>query len=319
MKPRQWFLLPLLLMALACSCDREDTPVDFHIDGLSLENYPRIDGSTSTEPLQMFLASRLFGIGCSWVYSSYSFRYPFVMAPSCDENPEVCKFLSQHVWHSGTHSAFMNLIYQNAELVLVARTASEDELHAADSLDVGLIETPVALDAFVFLNHISNPVHSLTTQQIRDIYTGQVTRWDQVGGNATEINAFMRERNSGSQELMELLVMKDLAMPEFPEMIVFGMMGLINRIEYEPDGLGYSVHYYTRYMVRSDSARLLAVDGYYPGADEISQRKYPYVTEVYAVIRDDLEHSSMAYRIYELLSTPGGQAVIGESGYIPYH
>lgn len=309
----------LLLLALAVSCDRDDPTGDFHVDGLTIENYPLIDGSTSAEPLQMFIACRLFGIDCNWIYSPYAFRYPYIFAPSCDEKPEVCRFLTRSVFHSGTHSAFMNLLYGGAELILVARTASEDEWHAADSLDVGMFETPVALDAFVFLDHISNPVRSLTTGQIRDIYSGQITRWDQVGGNTEEINAYMRERNSGSQELMESLVMKDLEMPDLPDMIVYGMMGLINRIEYDRQGLGYSVHYYTRYMVRSDSTQLLSVDGEYPGADEIKKRKYPYVTEVYAVIRDDLDHSSIAYRMYELLSTPAGQEVIGESGYIPYH
>jgi len=43
------------------------------------------------------------------------------------------------------------------------------------------------------------------------------------------------------------------------------------------------------------------------------------VTEVYAVIRDDLDTSSKACHLYELLSGTGGQEVIRESGYIPYN
>ena len=70
-------------------------------------------------------------------------------------------------------------------------------------------------------------------------------------------------------------------------------------------------------IVRSDSTQLLSVDGEYPGPEEIRKRKYPYVTEVYAVIRDDPDISSNAYRLYELLSAAAGQEVIRECGYVP--
>jgi ABC-type phosphate transport system substrate-binding protein len=53
----------------------------------------------------------------------------------------------------------------------------------------------------------------LTTNQIQDFYTGNITRWNEAGGTNTEIYPYTREPNSGSQELMLSLVMKDLQMP----------------------------------------------------------------------------------------------------------
>ena len=314
------YLLPVLFFCFAsCSESEEDsTYLKFQIENLSIENYPKVNGSTSTEPLQCLIACKLFGIDYAWVYLPYFMSYPHHIMPASDEEPEVAEFITNHIRHWGTHRSFEQLITKNADLILVARTASDDETHLADSLNVSLIQTPVALDAFVFLVNHHNPVSGLTTQQIQDIYTGKIKNWNEVGGSNAEIHPFQRNENSGSQELMQSLVMKDLTMPALPDMIIHGMMGLINRIEFEPHGLGYSVNYYTQYMIRSDSIRIIAVDGTYPQFNTLKNQNYTYTTEVYVVIREDLEKSAIAYQLYELLLTSAGKSVIGESGYIPY-
>ena len=45
-----------------------------------------------------------------------------------------------------------------------------------------LIMVPLGMEAFVFFVNSENPVESLTTQQIQDIYSGNITNWKDVGG-----------------------------------------------------------------------------------------------------------------------------------------
>jgi len=313
------FLIGFLAVLSLTSCDDSMDEKNFYIDNLTMDNYPKVDGSTSTEPLQVLIACRLLDVEYSWVYLSFWFNYPYHLMPSCDIKPDIGRFITERIHHSGTHSSFINLIHKNADLIITARTASDDELFFADSLGIKLIEIPIALDAFVFLANINNPVNSLTTKEIQDIYTGNITHWNEVGGTNTEIRPYQRNSNSGSQELMESLVMKDLTMLDLPDMIMHGMMGLINQIEYDREGLGYSVNYYTQYMIRSDSVNILAVDGVYPDYKMLKNKEYGYTTEVYVIIREDLDKSSTAYKLHELLLTASGQSVINESGYIPYY
>lgn len=312
------YLLCFLISLSSCE-KSNDISGNFYIDNLTIENYPKVDGSTSAEPLQSLIACKLLGVDYSWVYMSFWFKYPYRLMPACDIKPDIGRFITEKINHSGTHGSFVNLIHKNADLIITARTASEDELHLADSLGISLIETPIALDAFVFLANIHNPVNTLTTKEIQDIYTGSLTHWNEVGGTNTEISPYQRDPNSGSQELMESLVMKDLTMLDLPDMIAYGMMGMINQIEWDREGLGYSVNYYTQYMVRSDSIKILAVDGVYPDYKKIKNRKYGYTTDVYAVIRTDLDEASPAYKLHELLVSSSGQSVVDESGYIPYY
>lgn len=44
---------------------------------------------------------------------------------------------------------------------------------------------------------------------------------------------------------------------------------------------------------------------------------YPYVTDVYVAVRSDIDKSSMAYKMFDFLTTEGGQTFVEESGYVP--
>jgi phosphate transport system substrate-binding protein len=283
---------------------------------LTIDTYPLVDGSTSTHPLGMLVACELLGMPYSWqVYWDQTKRiFP---DPGTPEQEAVAKKLETQVFHNGTHGAYVNLIEGKADLILVAREPSQDELDAAKDKQVTLETRAVALDAFVFILNHQNPVNSLTTKQIQEIYTGKITRWDQVGGPAQEINPYQRNENSGSQELMKTLVMKDLTMIAAPDMILEGMMGPINRIGEDVQGLGYSVFFFEQFMAPNEKLKLCGVDGVVPGGETIRARAYPFATEVHAAIRTDLGPASNARKLRDWLLTAAGQATIKKSGYVP--
>jgi phosphate transport system substrate-binding protein len=51
------------------SCESvDDISGNFYIDNLTIDNYPKVDGSTSAEPLQVLIACKLLEVDYSWVY-----------------------------------------------------------------------------------------------------------------------------------------------------------------------------------------------------------------------------------------------------------
>ena len=50
--------------------------------------------------------------------------------------------------------------------------------------------------------------------------------------------------------------------------------------------------------------------------ENVRNNTYPYVTDVYAAVRSDIDKSSMAYRLFEYITSEEGQAIVEESGYI---
>ncbi|MDR2101539.1 MAG: substrate-binding domain-containing protein [Treponema sp.] len=314
-------VLPVVLVYTGCKIDPglDTLGSSLIIEGLTADNYPKVDGSTSTEPLNTIIACKLFGIRYKWAPHYWNLQR---IEPNL--NGDDTEKLFDLVKSSQTHQSFLNLINKEADLILSARKMSPDEKTAAGAAGLTLIETPVALDAFVFIVNPGNPVNSLTTKQIQDIYTKKITNWGELGwagDSAPSIIPYVRNANSGSQELMETLVMKDLDMAEFfvnyDELIVFNMTGAVDRVFQEYNAICYTVYYFKEYMVTGINVKSLAVDGIYPGRETIGNRSYPYTAEVYAVIRSGLDKSSMAYKLYEWLQTPAGKQAIGESGYVP--
>ena len=328
MKQKYLFSLVFLLLfiSLFTSCKKINTNSS-QIDGLNIDNYPVIDGSTSSLPLNTIIACELLGIKYEWQETKEtSTRSTWSVEPKVKGS--LKKKLSQVVWSSQTHGSLINIIDHKADLTLSARKLSDDERAYAESKGVTLIETPIALDAFVFIVGGSSPVEGLTTQNIQDIYTGKVRKWSELGitiyeGNPdVEIHALVRNANSGSQELMDELIMKDLDyfdLPTYEENLIFTMAGIIDAVAWRPHAIAYTVYYYNDFIIRphKDSLKKIAIDGVFPNKESLSNRSYPYTTEVYAVIRSDTDPSSMTYKIYEWLQTENGKKTISNSGYIP--
>jgi phosphate transport system substrate-binding protein len=244
--------------------------------------------------------------------------------------------------HHGTHGSYLRLIKGQEDLIYECRLPSEDERRLMKKEGVELRHSPIALDAFVFLRHTDNPVQGLSAQQVRDIYTaakeggGRIENWSEVGGPKRPIHAYVRNRNSGSQETMLSLVMKDCEIIKGRSMVAYGMMGPYNLMFADKAGLGFTFYYYQRYMspmprrsgkagknVRQQAAkprtpvRMLAIDGVRPTRSSIARRRYRWVTEVYAVTRKDLAADHPAAKLRDWLLTAEGQKVIAETGYVP--
>lgn len=302
-----------LLYFVSCETDNGQNIME----GISVENYPRVDGSTSTRPLNALIACKLLGFRYEWQMASVFGEYS--VQPVWEDNPELYSdFFRERVKVSQTHGAFMNLIDNKTDLILTHRTISPDEKVHADQLGVTLIETPIALDAFVFVVNKNNPVRNLTVNQVQRIYTGEITNWQQVGGNDAVIQPFTRPRNSGSEEIMRSLVMGDLEMGVFPESEIATMAGVFAEL-HNAQGICYTFNYYKELMVRvpDENVPKIAINGVFPDANTVKNRTYPFVSEVHVAIRSDLDHNSMAYKMHQWLQTKAASAVISESGYIP--
>jgi phosphate transport system substrate-binding protein len=282
------------------------------------KDFPRIDGSTSNKPLLVTLACTLYKVPCDWEVNPYfdAEEKRIIPDPNFKKSPELVDKIN-NIKVATTHQAYLNLINGDTDFILVATVPSSDEMKAAEERGVKLDVRAVALDAFVFLVKADNPVNEITLDNIRAIYTGKLTDWAKLGGPQAIIKPYQREDNSGSQELMKSMVMKGTPTIDAPNMIVFGMMGLINMIGRDTQGIGYSVYYYAVYIIPDEKVKLLGVDGVKPTAETIGDRSYPLTSEVYAVIRQDMPADSTAVMLRDWLFTPEGQAAIAKSGYVP--
>jgi len=261
---------------------------------LSLEEYPRMDGSTANLPMMAEIMSQVCGI-------------------TLEEAEELTTCTK-------TSNAWSNVANGNADILLVYE-AAEDTKAYLETVGTELEVTPVGRDALVFINNEQNPVDNLTQAQLIDIYTGKVTNWNEVGGEDLDIIPYQRVATSGSQSLFMKLLMKDVVPMDAPMELRPAEMGMLidelARYNNEGNALGYSVFYYASYMYQQPGLRMIAVDGVQPSDDTIADGSYPLLNEYYVVIRADEPEDSPARLLRDWILSDEGRAAIIEAGYIP--
>ena len=243
-----------------------------------------------------------------------------IICLSCGKEPKDennhCPCIERKALTSQTHGAFMSLIDGNVDIIVTHRAISPDEKDYADSVGVSLIETTIALDAFVFVVNQKNPVQSLTVNQIQKIYTSQITNWSQVGGKKSEIKVFTRPRNSGSEEVFRILVMNGLEPDDFPYASITLMSLVFNEIWSNENGICYTFSNYKDVMAEMcEQVPVIAINEICPSEITIKSKTYPFISEVRVAIRSDLDHNSMAYKLYEWLQSEHAKYTISECGF----
>ncbi len=111
----------------------------------------------------------------------------------------------------GSGTAFRDLALDEAEVGMSSRPIKPEEIaKLADSGDPtdSDAEHVLALDGVVIVVHPENPVHSLTTEAISRIFSGELTDWSDVGGHPGPIAIFSRDENSGTYDTFNALVLK---------------------------------------------------------------------------------------------------------------
>ena len=224
------------------------------------------------------------------------------------------------VEYTNTDPAYTKLINNEADLIVVTEP-SEDELKRASDANVELEVTKVVNEGFVFFVNKDNKVDSLTLEQIRSIYSGEITNWKEVGGTDTEIIAYQRPENSGSQTGLYSLVMKGIPVKARTpkEEVNLSMAGIIEYVsDYENglDAIGYSYYYYANEMYYNENLKYLGINGIKPTYETIKDESYPILTAYYIVTRKD-ETNENVLKLKEDMLSKRGQEVATKAGYVP--
>lgn len=254
-------------------------------------DFPVTDGSTATLPLAWMLYRLCTGEDQAAAEKAMSF--------------------------TKTNNAYIRLMDKEADLVIAYEPGPNA---AADPRFKDLELKPIGLDALVFLCNTENPVQSLTSSQLKDIYTGKIRNWKEAGGEDAEIIAFQREENSGSQTLVEKLLMQGTPMMDAPGELRPGEMGelvdSVARYSNSRNALGYSVYYYARNMYQRPNLRFMAVDSIAPSPETIREGDYPFVNPFYACVRKDEPENTEARKLFNWLTGEDGQSLVDVMGYV---
>lgn len=178
--------------------------------------------------------------------------------------------------------------------------------------------TPVAWDALVVITHKDNPVDSISSDQLRKVYKGQITNWKELGGQNAPIELYARKgKVSGvGRTLRELLFFN--YEEEFVAKHVVDSTGPLERaMETNPNGIGTTGVSSARKLVNKKTAKILKLDGKESNYENIKSGQYVLYRPLYIVTNLQEKNPEVA-KFVNFVSSDDGKTIMRKAGTVPY-
>lgn len=273
------------------------------------EDMPVLDGAEACYPLYAAFAKAAYKdidkIESQWLRETDN--------PYC--NGKIVTFTNSV---QGFDRLLYKEVFGNGIDMFFGARPSASQLQEAAEHGIELEITPIAREAFVFFVEANTPIDNLTTRQLKAIYHGDITNWQEVGGSDQKILAFQRPENSGSQTMMQYF-MGDVPLKEpMTYEIASAMVGVISRVAQfhnESGAIGYSFRYFLEELNQEQGVKILDVDGVYPSLESIADGSYPLVADVCLITRKNDPNPNVQAMIDFILSEQG-QEIVWKTGYV---
>lgn len=215
----------------------------------------------------------------------------------------------------GTGTGYKDLVEGRADLWMASRPANPGEVAGAarvGRLDAAGQEHVIALDGLAIIVHPSNPVRSLTVEQVRDLFSGRTGDWAAVGGRPGPVRRYARDDKSGTFDSFRSMVLRDAALT--PGTSRFESTDqLAALVAADPAGIGFvglaGVGPARALSVADKGTRALAPDRVTVGTEDyvLSRRLFLY---------SRAQPSALATDFVEFALGPGGQGVVEKIGFV---
>lgn len=205
---------------------------------------------------------------------------------------------------TGSGSGIKAVLEGRCDIGLSSRNLKDEE--KAD----GLTETVLAYDGIAMIVHPENPVSDLTLEQIAAIYTGEITNWNEVGGNDGEIVLIGREAGSGTRDGFESITGTEDACKYRQELTSTG--DVITTVAGNPNAIGYA-----SLASVKNSVKAISVGGVQPSEATIKDGSYAVQRPFVLVTKTDAELSETAKKFFDYITSADANEIITSAGVVP--
>jgi phosphate transport system substrate-binding protein len=143
-------------------------------------------------------------------------------------------------WKGSSIEGGIPALLQGAtDVAMSSRRISHQEIQTAAGQGKDFVERLIGYGGIVIVTNSSNPVDSLTAEQMRKIFRGDYTRWNQVGGNNEPIKVFsVGPKHSGTLIFIEQDFLGDTPITD-KAIVVEDFPTVMKKVAATPGGTGY--------------------------------------------------------------------------------
>ncbi len=225
-------------------------------------------------------------------------------------NPDVVIQVSG----GGSGTGIAALLNGSTDICEASRDMKEKEYKLAREKGLEPYRVSVALDGIaVFLNE-GNPVHNLTFQQLKDIYTGVITNWKDVGGEDARIILYGRENNSGTYAFFKEHVLNKEDYSPYTQTLP-GTAAVVNAVAKDKAGIGYGGIAWAKGVKYAAVARTADDKPILPSVESVSSGEYPISRDLYWFFNG--KPTGQLKKLLNWALSPEGQKIAAEIDYVP--
>lgn len=192
------------------------------------------------------------------------------------------------------------------DIGLSSRTLKDEETSA------GLVGTTVALDGIAVIVNADSKVSDLTVEQIAQIFTGAVTDWSEVGGDAGTISCIGREAGSGTRDGFETITDTKDTCVLAQELTSTG--AVIEAVKGNPNAIGYAS---LSAVEGQEGIKALTVGGVACSEETVLDGTYAIQRPFVLVTKDGTALSAQAQAFFDFATSSAANDLIRAAGAVP--
>jgi len=216
----------------------------------------------------------------------------------------------------GSGTGITALINGACDICQASRAMKTKEIDKCKEHNFLPVATTVALDGIAISVNAENPVKTLSLAQIKDIYTGKVTNWKQVGGNDLPIVVLSRENSSGTYAYLQEFVLKNERYTNTALMMP-STKAIQSEVSNNVRAIGYGGEAYFKGKAGVKVVLVSAKTGsagIYPSDENVRSSKYPISRPLYFYTAG--KPSGAIASFVKFCLSPNGQELATKLGYV---
>jgi len=207
------------------------------------------------------------------------------------------------------------LINKTTDIAMASRAIKGDEIKAVQkSWNRKPKEIKVALDGITIYVNEANPIREITLSQLKDIYTGEITNWKDLGWEDYPIVVYTRENNSGTYVFFKEHVIQNQDYTNKAQSMP-GTGSIVNAIAREKYSIGYGGIAYAKGVKTLQIKKDPKSSSYLPTEENIKKNIYPISRFLYMYTCEYEDPEVKSFLDWTL--SPSGQKLVKEVGYFP--
>ena len=219
----------------------------------------------------------------------------------------------------GSATAFTDLLGGKCDLGMASRKIEDGEQAKASAAGLGDLtslnaENVLGLDGIAVIVNKSNPVTTLTKDQIARIFSGELTNWSAVGGNPGPIKVFARDDKSGTFDTFKSLVLKKAALVSAAERLEDSTQ-LSNRVSADSGAIGFIGLPYvlnSKALAVSEGGATMPL---FPNRLTVATEDYPLARRLFLYLPVNSNNRLASDFVHFALSKQG-QDIVGKTGFV---